>query len=223
MEILHADEAIIVVDKPAGLPVLPEGWEPRAPCLVSMLEEQFKEDAPAAGRALWTVHRLDKNTSGVMVFARTAEAHRDLNRQFERRQAVKIYHAILEGLPGWDEVRARQPLRVDVGHRHRTAVDARRGKPSETRFRVLRRFAAHALVEAQLTTGRTHQVRAHACALGVPVLGDVLYGAARSDLIGRPALHAYRLTITNPVTGEEQTYTAPYPADLQLALSRLGG
>jgi RluA family pseudouridine synthase len=222
MDVLHLDQGIVVIDKPAGLPVLPEGWEPDAPYLVKLLEQQFRDPADDAAKALWVVHRLDKGTSGVMVFARTAEAHRDLNRQFELHEARKIYHAVLEGLPDWDEKVARHPLRVNVGHKHRTAVDPRHGKPSETIFRVLKRFRAHVLVEVELTTGRTHQVRAHAYAIGHPLLGDALYGAQPGDIIARPALHAYQLTLRNPSNGNVESYTAPYPPDLQAALERLG-
>ncbi len=222
MDILHIDAAIIVIDKPAGLPVLPDGWDADAPYAVKLLEEQFGGTASQAKKSIWVVHRLDKSTSGVMVFARTADAHRDLNRQFELHEAHKVYHAIIEGVPDWDEKAARQPLRANVGHKHRTAVDARRGKPSETIFRVLQRDAAHALVEAELMTGRTHQIRAHAHALGHPLLGDVLYGGQPSDLITRPALHAYQLTIRNPSGAQIESYTAPYPPDFHNALERLG-
>jgi len=221
VEILHIDEAIIVLNKPAGLPVLPEGWEEGAPYLVKMLEEQYAAPAGGPDRVIWTVHRLDKSTSGVMVFARTAEAHRNLSILFEHHEAEKTYHAVTVGLPPWDEKTARHPLRLDVGHKHRTAVDHRRGKPSETRFKVLQRFPAHALIEAQLRTGRTHQIRVHAYALGFPILGDELYGASRSELIERPALHAYSLTIANPQTGVRETFTAPYPDDFSRLLRQL--
>ena len=219
MDVLYVDEAIIVLNKPAGLPVLPDGWEQDAPYLVRMLEEQV--GSASGEKSIWIVHRLDKSTSGVIVFARTAEAHRELNRQFEQHEAEKLYRAIMEGLPDWDEKIARHPLRVNVGHKHRTAVDPRAGKPSETRFAVLRRYASDALIEARLMTCRTHQIRAHAYALGHPLLGDVLYGAEPSDLIARPALHSYRLTITHPQTGQRQSYTAPYPEDFSRALEGL--
>ncbi len=222
MDLLHLDDALIVLDKPAGLSVLPEGWETDAPYLLRLLEEQFQDPADGSQKADWVVHRLDKSTSGVMVFARTADAHRALNRQFELHEARKVYHAILEGVPDWDEKAARQPLRVNVGHKHRTAVDDRNGKPSETIFRVLKRFRGHALVEAELMTGRTHQIRAHAHAIGHPLLGDVLYGAQPGSKIARPALHAYQLTITNPSSGKVESYTAPYPPDFQNVLERLG-
>ena len=220
MDILHIDEAIIVVNKPAGLPVLADGWKKDAPYLVQLLEQQFGS-AVGSEQGLWTVHRLDKATSGVMVFARSGAAHRELNRQFEHHEAEKLYRLLLQGVPDWDEKIARHPLRVNVGHKHRTAVDPRAGQPAETRFRVLERFEAGALAEAQPMTGRTHQIRAHAHALGYPLLGDVLYGAQPTGLIDRPALHSYRLTITHPATGQRESYTAIYPPDFLKALERL--
>ncbi len=221
MEILHIDSAIIVLNKPAGLPVLPDGWEKDAPYLVRMLEEQYGSGSSSSGQGIWIVHRLDKVTSGVMVFARTAEAHRDLSMQFEKHNAGKIYHAVLVGVPAWDEKMAKHPLRVNVGHKHRTAVDLRDGKPSETTFKILERYAAHSLIEAQIMTGRTHQIRAHAYALGYPLLGDTLYSAPKTDVIARPALHAYTLTLLNPENGQRSTFTAPYPPDFSKALERL--
>lgn len=213
MNLLYLDDTILILDKPAGFPVLPDGWEVNAPYLVKMLEAEH-------GR-LWVVHRLDKTTSGVMIFARTAEAHRNLNVQFEKHEAEKLYHAILVGLPGWDEKTARHPLRADVGHKHRTMVDTKAGKRAETRFRLLERLAAHGLVEASPLSGRTHQIRAHAAALGHPLLGDPLYGAPETDLIGRPALHAYSLTIAHPDSGERLSFKAEYPEDFETVLEHL--
>jgi RluA family pseudouridine synthase len=213
MDILHSDDAILVLNKPAGLPVLPDGWQPDAPYLVKLLEEEFGK--------LWIVHRLDKVTSGVLVFARTAEAHRQLSLQFEKHQAMKTYHALAEGSPSWDETSANQPLRGNVGHRHRTIVDRRKGKASRTLFKVIKRFRGHVLLEAQPVTGRTHQVRAHAAAIGFPLLGDVLYGAPLSDLIARPALHAYSLVLVHPFTGMSVSFEAPYPDDFRSALESL--
>jgi len=220
MNIIHHDQQILVIDKPTGLPVLPDGWEKDAPYVVKLLEEEF-------GR-VFIVHRLDKITSGVMVFAREAESHRALSIQFEAHAVEKVYHALVEGNPHWDEKTARHPLRINVGHKHRTAVDDRNGKPSETRFRVLKRYPAReewdgsaALIEAVPMTGRTHQVRVHAYALGHPLVGDVLYGAQKSDVIARPALHALSLTFTHPLSNEKLTFKAEYPQDFATALKLL--
>jgi RluA family pseudouridine synthase len=213
MKVIYTDEHLLVLDKPAGIPVLPDGWEKDAPYMVKMLEEEFGK--------VFIVHRLDKTTSGVMVFARTAEAHRALNIQFEGHNADKVYHAIMEGEPKWNEKVARFPLRANVGKKHRTAVDDKHGKPSETRFRILKRYQEAALVEAEPMTGRTHQVRVHAYALGNSLLGDILYGASETDLIARPALHAYSLTITHPVTQERLVFKAEHPGDIVNALKLL--
>ena len=219
MKILHEDETLLVVDKPAGLPVLPDGWEKDAPYLVKTLEEKYGK--------VWIVHRLDKGTSGVMVFARDAETHRTPNIQFENHQAEKIYHAIVQGNPQWEEKTARHRLRANVGHKHRTMVDDKNGKPSETRLKVIRRYQASpeqgrgesALIEAKPMTGRTHQIRVHAYALGHPLLGDTLYGAEKTEIIARPALHSYSLTVEK--NGEHTTFKAPYPDDFRVALDTL--
>jgi tRNA pseudouridine32 synthase / 23S rRNA pseudouridine746 synthase len=213
MNILYSEEAIIILDKPAGLPVLPDGWEKDSNYLVKMLEEQFGK--------IFIVHRLDKTTSGVMVFARTAEAHRNLNMQFETHEAKKIYRAIAEGNPKWNEKIAKHPLRVNVGHKHRTMVDDKNGKPSETRFKVIKRYPDHVLLEAELMTGRTHQIRVHAYALGHPLLGDVLYSAPETKIISRPALHAYSLSFNHPQTNGRISFTAPYPTDFETALTSI--
>jgi RluA family pseudouridine synthase len=178
-----------------------------------MLEEEYGK--------LWVVHRLDKITSGVMVFARAAEAHRELNRQFERHEVEKVYRAIVEGVPPWDEKICKMPLRVNVGHKHRTAIDHKRGKPAETHFKVLERWQAQTWLEARPKTGRTHQVRVHLSALGFPLLGDFLYGASETNLIARPALHALSLTFTHPASGERVTFSAPTPNDMQAVLEGL--
>ena len=213
MKIIYQDKHILVVDKPAGLPVLPDGWEKNAPYLVKLLEEEYGK--------IWIVHRLDKITSGVLVFARDAETHRALNVQFENRQAEKTYHAIVEGNPKWNEKLAKHSLRVNVGHRHRTIVDDRNGKPAETRFRVIKRYQESALIEAKPMTGRTHQIRVHASALGHPLMGDTLYGASETAIIARPALHAHSLAFTHPQTYEQLKFTAERPQDFVSALKLL--
>ena len=213
MDLIHIDDDWIVLNKPAGVSVLPDGWEPNSPYLLQQLETLHGK--------IWVVHRLDKVTSGVIVFARNAVAHRLLNRQFELHEARKIYHAVAIGSPHWDEKTAKHPLRVNVGHKHRTAVDSRNGKPSETHFKVLRRTQTLSLIEARPVTGRTHQVRAHLAALGHPILSDLLYGGVESPLIARAALHAYSLTIQTP-SNSRATFTAANPADFAMLLRHIG-
>lgn len=215
MQIVYSDPYILVVNKPADLSVLPEGWDKSAPYLVQILEEQFKK--------VWVVHRIDKVTSGMVVFALTAEAHRLLNIQFEKHEVEKTYHALINGVPKWEEKVTKFPLRVNVGHKHRTMVDNRNGLRSETRFKLLERYQAAALVEASPLTGRTHQIRVHAYALGHPLLGDVLYSAPETDVIPRPALHAFSLAFTHPETGKRVAFQADYPNDFQAAVELLRG
>jgi RluA family pseudouridine synthase len=213
MKILYEDQHLLIVDKPAGLSVLPDGWEKDSDYLVKKLEEQF-------GR-IFIVHRLDKITSGVMVFARAAGVHRALNIQFENHEAQKTYHAIIEGKPKWEEKVARHPLRANVGHKHRTMVDDKNGKPSETRFRVIKRYEESALIEAKPMTGRTHQIRVHAYALGHPLVGDMLYGAQETNNIARPMLHAQSLSFVHPAINESVIFSAPHPPDFEEALKKM--
>lgn len=210
-EIIYSDDDLLVVNKPAGIATTAGGWGQEAPSLSKGLEAEF-------GR-VWVIHRLDKGTSGLIVFARNAAAHRAMSLLFESRQIVKTYHALVCGLPAWEDESSRLPLRADVGHSHRTAVDQKRGVPALTHFHVQERFAAHALLTAAPQTGRTHQVRAHAAALGFPILADRLYGAPPTDLIPRPALHAYSLDLS--FSDRAFSWTAPYPPDFAKALDQL--
>ena len=222
MKIIYEDTHLIVVDKPAGLSVLPDGWEKDSEYLVKMLEEQYGASLADSGQRIFIVHRLDKITSGVMVFARDSDTHRALNIQFENHEAQKTYHAVLEGNPKWEEKVAKHPLRANVGHKHRTMVDDKNGKPSETRFRVIKRFPESALVEAKPMTGRTHQIRVHAYALGHPLVEDVLYGARDQYGFLRPMLHAQTLSFIHPATRESVKFSAPHPTDFEEALKVLG-
>ena len=214
--IIYQDEFLLAVNKPAGLPTLPDGYHRAAPCLIDLLKQQW-------GR-VWVVHRLDRDTSGVIVFARTAEVHRALNLAFDSRAVHKVYYAIASGVPEWDERVIDLPLRPDGDRRHRTVIDAKHGKPAVTRVHVLERFAQHALIEARPETGRTHQIRAHLAALDLPLAGDVLYGGKNAAaLIQRTALHAHSIEFTHPVTHELLQISAPYPEDFALTLARLRG
>jgi RluA family pseudouridine synthase len=229
--VIWQDAALVAVNKPAGLPTLPDGYDPQAPHLVSVL-------APELG-PLMIVHRLDRDTSGVVILARTSQAHRSLSVQFEKRLALKTYHALVSGDPPWDSRGVRLPLRADGDRRHRTVVDRRNGKPAATDFKVCERFRAFSLLEAQPKTGRTHQIRAHLAALGYPLVGDGLYGngaeiylsqvkpgyspgrSGERPLLSRLGLHAWSIRCEHPDSGQICNFEAPYPKDFSLALKQL--
>jgi len=216
--VLWSDSHLLAIDKPCGLATLPEGWEPEAPHVKGLLEPLFEP--------LWIVHRLDKETSGVLLLARSAEAHRGLNEQFESRRVEKVYQALIAGNPAWEEQVVDLPLRAGVGRRKRTVVDHRQGKPAETHLRILERFGEACRAEARPRTGRTHQIRAHLWALGHPILGDRLYTlpgdvSAPSLSLWRLALHACSLTVLHPSSGERLQFEAPDPPELSTAQERL--
>lgn len=215
VDLLFCDADLLALNKPPGLRTLPDGYDASLPHVRGMLEAEF-------GR-IWIVHRLDKDTSGVLLVARTAEAHRTLNTQFAAGRVEKVYHALVVGEPPWQEQRVDLPLRPNGDRRHRTVVDVKAGKPALTELRLLEQFPGYALLEARPRTGRTHQVRAHLAALGLPLVGDYLYGgkqAARAWL-QRPALHAWSLSFLHPSSGEWLQIHAPYAPDLEALLIQL--
>ncbi|MCL4561373.1 MAG: RluA family pseudouridine synthase [Chloroflexi bacterium] len=228
--VLWSDLSLVVINKPPGLLVLPHGYDPDIPYLTRLLEPEF-------GR-LWVVHRLDRETSGVLVLARNARAHHLLNDQFAARQVVKIYHALVVGSPDWDDQQVSQPLQRNGDRRHRTVIDLKWGKPASTDFHVLERFEAYTLIEARPHTGYTHQIRAHLAYLGHPLIADHLYGNSESSVIPSPTdvtldrssgrllldrvgLHALQITFVHPDSGQETSFTAPYPGDFTSALQTL--
>lgn len=211
--ILYCDDHLLVVNKPAGLSTLVDGWRPEADHLLGVLKDTYKP--------LWVVHRLDRETSGVIVFARTAEAHRSLNRQFETRKIEKIYHAFVQGNPTWENKEIRRPLRANGDRRHRTVEDPVNGKPAITTVKVIERLQGWTLIEASPKTGRTHQIRAHLALAGLPIAGDHLYGSAKDNRFRRLMLHAYSLRFKNPLNGGEMVFEACYPNEFKAAIQNI--
>ena len=234
LDILHVDEDIVVVNKPAGVSTAHDPYREAGEVLLTVLSD-------AMGK-VWVVHRLDRDTTGVIVFARTEIAHRALSLQFEGRETAKLYHALCAGTPLQESCVVNAPLRADGDKQHRTVIDSREGKAATTNFRTLKRFKGYALLDAVPETGRTHQIRAHAASLGTPLVADPLYGDGKPlllsaikrgyrpsahdtgeerPLIARTALHAMSLTLRHPATGEAMTFEAPYPKDFRAAVAQL--
>jgi 23S rRNA pseudouridine1911/1915/1917 synthase len=230
--VVHADAEVIVVDKPAGLVVHP-GPGHRTGTLVHGLLADFPELASVA-EAVGSdpdrpgiVHRLDRGTSGLMVVARTPEAHRSLVDQLGRRDVVRRYRALVLGSVEGESGLVDAPVGRSISSPTRMAV-SRKGKEARTRYHVEQRFsrpAATTLLTATLETGRTHQIRVHLTAIGHPVVGDDVYGQGRSlpgALISRPFLHAYQLAFDHPGSGERMSWTSGLPDDLRGQLEDLG-
>lgn len=214
MRIIYEDDALVVIDKPAGLVVHP-GPGIREPTLIDRLEETRPELKGIERSGL--VHRLDKGTSGLVMVAKTADAKAALSAQFATRQIRKKYQALVEGIPKEREASIDAP--ITRHHADRTKMTVRPdGKASETRYRVERVIGDRALLSVYPKTGRTHQIRVHLAALGHPIVGDATYGTADSQL-KRPFLHAAGLELDHPATGERLVFESPLPPELMEVLS----
>ena len=239
LEIVHEDDHLIVLDKPVGLVVHPAPGA-REGTLVNALLHHCGDSLSGVGGALrpGIVHRIDKDTSGLLVVAKSDAAHQGLAAQFAAHSIDRRYLAVVHGWPDPAEQRpagvsweAGGILRVEgaigrhPGDRKRMAVLSNGGKHAVTRARVLERFGGAlpvaALVECRLETGRTHQIRVHMAFAGHPLLGDSVYGRRTGPRFARQALHATRLGFVHPVTGETLAFDAPLPADMAGLLDRL--
>ena len=229
LEILYEDAAILVLNKPAGLVVHPAAGNWQGTMLNALLHHAPQlEHVPRAG----IVHRLDKETSGLLVVAKTLEAQTALVEQLQARSFTREYDAVVNGvLTGGGSV--NEPMARHPTDRKRMAVQ-RGGKEAITHYRLVRRFRAHSQIRVKLETGRTHQIRVHMAYLHYPLIGDPVYGGrlrvppASSEgfiqalrLFHRQALHAARLGLEHPETGEYMEWTQPMPADMQALLSAL--
>ncbi len=215
LRIVHVDEALAVVDKPAGLVVHPAPSH-RGPTLVDELDELLGGGADPERPGI--VHRLDKGTSGLLVVARTDEAHAALQAQVQRREVERIYLALAKGRLSSRTGTIDAPIGRASRQRHRMAVSGAASRQARTHFTVLELLTAETYLEARLETGRTHQIRAHFAAIGHPLAGDTTYGGEAKYGLERQFLHAHRLAFTHPANGEQLSFDSKLPMDLEAAL-----
>ncbi len=220
LRIVHVDEALAVIDKPAGLVVHPAPSH-SGPTLVSELGDLLGGGGDAERPGI--VHRLDKETSGLLVVARSDQAHAALQAQVQRREVERIYLALVRGRLASRTGTIDAPIGRASRQRHRMAVSGAASRQARTHFEVLELLTAETYLEARLETGRTHQIRAHFAAIGHPLAGDPTYGGETKYGLERQFLHAHRLAFNHPVTGEWLSFSSELPVDLAAALSAARG
>lgn len=232
IEILFEDKDFIVVNKPAGIPVIPDRFDTEAPSINKLLEAR-------TGEKIWVVHRIDRDTSGVLCFARNEQAHKYLSRLFQEHEVGKFYVGLVQGRLLQESGRIDTPIAEHPVIRGKMVV-ARKGKESVTDFRVVRQWPLFSLVQFQIHTGRTHQIRVHMQSIGHPLVADELYGDGKpfllsaikrkyrlsgkeeveKPLLSRLALHAYRLSFVKE-DGTEVAVEATLPKDIAACVSQL--
>lgn len=230
IEILYEDEHVIAVNKPAGLLVLPDRYNASLPHLLGMLKE-------SKGR-IFVVHRIDKETSGAILFARNPEAHAALNHDFRKHLVRKRYLALCRGVAEKDKGEIDLPIVASRRERGRMIVDEKSGKESRTHYVILEEFNGLSLVEAMPESGRTHQIRIHLAAIGMPIVADSIYGDGRPlflssfksgykesgeerPLIERVALHASSIVVKHPAMRKRLEISAELPKDMRAAVQAL--
>ena len=228
--ILLEDETVLVLNKPSGFLVLPDRFDRNLMNLYELLKETFG--------SIFVVHRIDRETSGVILFAKTAEAHALLNSAFEQRQVEKKYQAIVIGSPTVPCGTIDLPIAENEHGVRKMKIDKNHGKEAITDYEVIEIFRGYALVEAKPRTGRTHQIRVHLSSIGLPILADSLYSASgrfflsnikrnyksngeEKPLLGRTGLHAFSLRFQHPATDESTLIEAPMPHDMTTVLKAL--
>ena len=218
LRLAYADEHLLVVDKPAGVVVHP-GAGTVGPSLVERLHRLRPTGGDVPDRP-GIVHRLDRDTSGLLAVARSERAYRGLRNLVRRRALDRCYLALVRGRPASWRGRIEAAIGRDRSNPVRQSLDTDTPREAVTHFEVERLLPRHALLAVRLETGRTHQIRVHLAAIGLPVVGDPLYGVPDGELT-RQFLHAAKLAFPHPVTGERIEATSPLPPDLQACLERL--
>jgi tRNA pseudouridine32 synthase / 23S rRNA pseudouridine746 synthase len=214
--VLYQDEELLVINKPSGLLSIQDGYHSDYPHLRTVLE-------PIYGK-LWLVHRLDKDSSGLIILARNATTHRELNKAFRESQIEKIYHGLVAPVPQWREMDIQLPLLPNADREHRTRVNTEKGKKAHSYCSIIKWFDLGVLMKIQIHTGITHQIRAHLRAYNLALLGDYLYAAGLNPQpfeVSRTMLHAREIAFTHPSKKTWLRFTAPYPDDFRTAYERL--
>jgi 23S rRNA pseudouridine1911/1915/1917 synthase len=225
LEVLFENRDVLVINKPAGLVVHPAAGHHSGTLVAAVLAHTPLEPGPGGDLRPGIVHRLDKDTSGIILVAKNEEARASLQKAFERREVRKKYLALVDGKPPTSEGRVQAALGRDPSHRQRMAiVSSRRGRQAETVYRTVERLKDHTLLEVMPVTGRTHQIRVHLAFLGCPVVGDRVYGRRTPSLaVHRHLLHAAEMGICLPGEAQPRLFTAPLPEDFGQALAEARG
>jgi 23S rRNA pseudouridine1911/1915/1917 synthase len=217
LRVAWEDEHLLVADKPAGVVVHPSAGHATGTMVQGLLEAGAEGgDADRPG----IVHRLDRDTSGLLVVARSPEAHRLLQEMIRDREVERVYLALVKGRPRSLTGRIDAPIGRDRNDPTRHSLDTATPRDAVTHFEVLELLRGHAFLRVTLETGRTHQIRVHLQAIDLPVSGDPLYGVPDDLGLARQFLHAHRLSFAHPITGEQLAVESPLPPDLEAALER---
>jgi 23S rRNA pseudouridine1911/1915/1917 synthase len=223
LNVIFENNDLLIIDKPAGMVVHPAVGHNHGTLANAALWHDPDLEGVGGEKRPGIVHRLDKDTSGLIVIAKNDAAHQWLQDQFKDRTVSKTYLALVDGKPPTPNGRIEAPIGRDPSHRQKMAVTSEsRGRPSVTEYYTRESFPAHTLLEAHLLTGRTHQIRVHLAFIGCPVAGDTVYGHRKVTLpLTRQFLHAFRLKICLPGESQPRTFETPLPDDLQACLDQL--
>jgi 23S rRNA pseudouridine1911/1915/1917 synthase len=221
LDIIYEDNDIIVINKNSDRVVHPAPGHHNDTIVNALLAHADDLSAINGIKRPGIVHRLDKDTSGLLIAAKNDRAHKDLAKQFKNREVDKYYLALLDGILPYKKGKIDAPIGRDPNHRKKMAVRKRKSKKAVSRFKILETFKEHTLVEVKIETGRTHQIRVHFSYLGYPVTGDKRYGSKNKPGAERQLLHAKKLIIRHPKTGEKMTFEADLKDDFRLILDKL--